>query len=115
MPMAMVPGGALRGWGGVGLGGLGWPMELRVRGLGVVHHLASSEVAGSPQTLAQRKWFEEAIAVVAAAGLRPAWVHAGNSSTLDNQGAEDNLAWLRSLAASVGARSMVRAGIALYG
>jgi alanine racemase len=82
---------------------------------GVMTHFASSEVAGSGLTLMQRKRFEEAIAAVAAVGLRPAWVHAGNSSTLDNQGAEGSIAWLRSLAASVGARSMVRSGIALYG
>ncbi len=43
------------------------------------------------------------------------WVHAGNSSTVDNQGDEGNLAWLRGLAAMVGAWPMVRAGIALYG
>ena len=49
------------------------------------------------------------------AGLRPDWVHAGSSSTVDNEDAAANLDWLRSLAASVGARSMVRSGIALYG
>jgi alanine racemase len=82
---------------------------------GVMTHFASSEVAGSAHTLAQRKRFEEAIAAVAAAGLQPAWVHAGNSSTIDNQGTEENLVWLHALAANVGARSMVRTGIALYG
>jgi alanine racemase len=82
---------------------------------GVMTHFASSEVAGSPQTRVQRTRFEEAIAAVDAVGLRPAWVHVGSSSTLDNCDAEQNLAWLRSLAASVGARSMVRPGIALYG
>jgi alanine racemase len=82
---------------------------------GVLTHFASSEVAGSAQTLAQRKRFEEAIAAVAAADLRPEWVHVGSSSTLDNQGTGENLEWLRKLADSVGARSMVRAGIALYG
>jgi alanine racemase len=96
----------------------------------VLTHFASPEVAGSSQTLVQRGRFEEAIAAVAEAGLRPAWVHAGSSSTIDNdgtdndgididavdqQGAAGNLAWLRSLAGSVGARSMVRSGIALYG
>jgi alanine racemase len=86
-----------------------------VRLEGVMSHFASSEVAGSTQTLAQRRRFEEAIAAVAAAGLQPAWVHAGSSSTLDSQGVEENLVWLRRLAASVGARSMVRTGIALYG
>ena len=82
---------------------------------GVMTHFASSEVAESKQTMAQRKRFEEAVASVAAAGLQPAWIHAGNSSTLDNQCALENLAWLRRLAARVGARSMVRSGIALYG
>ncbi|MBB5317539.1 alanine racemase [Tunturibacter empetritectus] len=82
---------------------------------GVMTHFASSEVAGSSQTALQRRRFEEAMGAVAAAGLRPAWVHAGNSSTVDNQGSEGNLAWLRGLAGGVGARSMVRAGIALYG
>jgi alanine racemase len=82
---------------------------------GVLTHFASSEVAGSAHTLAQRERFEEAIAAVAVAGLRPAWVHAGNSSTLDNQGDEQNVAWLHKLAVTVGARSMVRSGIALYG
>jgi alanine racemase len=90
---------------------------------GVMTHFASPEEAGSPQTLAQRERFEEAIAAVAEAGLRPGWVHAGSSSTIDNpvdnavayQDAAGNLAWLRSLAAGIGARSMVRSGIALYG
>jgi alanine racemase len=82
---------------------------------GVMTHFASSEMAGSRQTQAQRKRFEEAIAAVSAADLQPAWVHAGNSSTIDNQGTEENLVWLRSLAADAGARSMVRPGIALYG
>ncbi|HWW96755.1 MAG TPA: alanine racemase [Edaphobacter sp.] len=94
---------------------------------GVMTHFASPEEVGSAQTLAQRERFEEAIAAVAEAGLRPAWVHAGSSSTvdnaadsmvgstIDNRNAVGNLAWLRSLAAGVGARSMVRSGIALYG
>lgn len=92
---------------------------------GVLTHFASPEEAGSPQTLMQRRRFEEAIAAVAEAGFRPGWVHAGSSSTLDNdridnggldkQDAAGNLAWLRSLAGSIGARSMVRSGIALYG
>jgi alanine racemase len=82
---------------------------------GVMTHFASAEVAESRQTMAQRRLFEDAVASVAGAGLRPAWLHAGNSSTLDNQCALENLAWLRKLAASVVARSMVRSGIALYG
>jgi alanine racemase len=92
---------------------------------GVMTHFASSEVAGSAQTFAQRKLFEQAIAAVAEAGLRPAWMHAGSSSTIDNQGPDNqgpenrhtaqNPAWLGSLAASIGACPMLRTGIALYG
>jgi alanine racemase len=82
---------------------------------GVLTHFASSEVARSSQTLSQRTQFEEAIAAVIESGLRPAWVHGGSSSTLDNANTEDNLAWLHNLAAGVGARPMVRPGIALYG
>jgi alanine racemase len=82
---------------------------------GVLTHFASPEEAGSSQTMVQRGRFEEAIAAVAEAGLLPGWVHAGSSSTVDNQDAAGNLAWLHSLAESVGARSMVRSGIALYG
>jgi alanine racemase len=89
--------------------------EPGIRVDGVMTHFASSEVAGSAQTALQRRRFEEAIGAVRTVGLRPSWVHAGNSSTVDNQGEEGNLNWLRGLAASVGARSMVRAGIALYG
>jgi alanine racemase len=84
---------------------------------GVLTHFASAEAANSPQTAAQRTRFEEAIAAVASAGLEPKWIHAGNSSTLDNQsfGEDENIAWLRAIAATIGARPMVRPGIALYG
>jgi alanine racemase len=86
---------------------------------GVMTHFASAELAGSRQTAEQRERFAQAVEAVAAAGLRPEWIHAGSSSTLDNQGAnrgtDANLPWLRGLADSVGARSMVRPGIALYG
>jgi alanine racemase len=84
---------------------------------GVLTHFASSEAANSLQTAAQRTHFEEAIAAVASAGLEPRWIHAGNSSTIDNQsfGEDENIAWLRAIAATIGARPMVRPGIALYG
>jgi alanine racemase len=82
---------------------------------GVMTHFASTEVAESRQTMAQRGLFEQAMQTVVDAGLQPAWVHAGNSSTVDNQDTEENLAWLRRLAGSAGARSMVRSGLGLYG
>jgi len=83
---------------------------------GVFSHFASTEVAGSPQTAAQQAQFEAAIAQVAEAGLRPRWVHVGNSSYIDNGTADlASLRWLGSLAAGIGARAMVRSGLALYG
>lgn len=86
---------------------------------GVMTHFASSEVADSPLTLKQRERFEQAMAAVAASGLRPVWVHAGNSSTVDNSAVSEHdrgsLVWLRAVASSAGARAMVRTGIALYG
>jgi alanine racemase len=84
---------------------------------GVMTHFASAEVAGSAQTSVQQERFEEAMREVAEAGLRPVWVHAGNSSTIDNNDdpEERSLVWLRGLAASYGARAMVRSGLGLYG
>ncbi len=83
---------------------------------GVFTHLASTEVAGSEQTAEQQRRFAEAIAQLAALQIQPDFVHIGNSSYIDN-GADSSgtLPWLRGLAESVGARSMVRAGLALYG
>ncbi len=83
-----------------------------VRCEGVMSHLASAEVAGSEQTLRQQARFARAVQVVAAEGLRPAWLHLAASSAVDEGG---TLAWMRELALSQGARVMVRAGIALYG
>lgn len=87
---------------------------------GVMTHFASAEVAGSQQTQEQQQRFEQAMAQVAASGLRPAWVHAGNSSTVDNLAAVDGeaanpLAWLTSIAREAGAQAMVRSGLGLYG
>jgi alanine racemase len=87
----------------------------RLRLEGVMTHFAAPEVAGSALTVAQWGRFEQAIAAVEEAGLRPEWVHAGNSSVVDTCGAAENLGWLQSVAKRVGARAMVRAGIALYG
>ena len=80
---------------------------------GIFTHFTSTEDFASPLTLRQEHRFEQAIAQVRDEGLKPAFVHAGNSSTIDNP-AQD-APWLVSLAATVGARAMVRPGIALYG
>ena len=84
---------------------------------GVMTHFASAEVAGSKQTLEQQTRFDQAMLEIAAAGLRPAWVHAGNSSTIDNSSSQqaNTLVWLRQLAEENGARAMVRPGLGLYG
>ena len=80
---------------------------------GIFTHFCSSEQAHSQLTRLQQTRFEQAILQVRALGLRPAWVHAGNTSTIDNPA--QPTAWLMELAASAGARSMVRSGLALYG
>jgi alanine racemase len=95
---------------------LRWLKEQKALRLdGVITHFASAEVALSRQTFEQRRRFEMAMRAIGAAGLRPAWVHVGSSSTIDNLGTDETLSWLRRLADSVRARPMVRAGIALYG
>lgn len=80
---------------------------------GIFTHFTSTEDFASPLTQQQERRFEQAVAQVAESGLKPAWVHAGNSSTVDNPAQETP--WLANLAATVGARAMVRPGIALYG
>ncbi len=80
---------------------------------GLFTHFCSSEEAGSELTQRQERLFAAAVAEVRLAGVRPAWVHAGNSSTVDNPAQAEP--WLEELAASVGARAMVRTGLALYG
>jgi alanine racemase len=90
--------------------------EPRVALDGVMTHFASTEVAGSAQTAEQQRRFEEAVEQVAAAGLRPRWVHVGNSSYIDNETERrESLLWLRRVAGRLGARAMVRSGLALYG
>ena len=87
---------------------------------GVFTHLASAEIPGSPQTTHQIAEFERLLAAVRQYDLRPDWVHVGNTSTLDNPSLVPDatappLAWLRAAAATLGARPMVRSGLALYG
>ena len=59
-------------------------------------------------TGAQEERFERAVEQLKATRLKPAWVHAGNSSTVDNPAPPPG--WLVGLAASVGALAMVRSG-----
>jgi alanine racemase len=71
---------------------------------GMLTHFCAAEVADSERTRAQERRFEKAIAK---------WVHAGSSSSVDNPAQASP--WLVELAKTVGARAMVRCGIALYG
>ncbi len=83
---------------------------------GVMTQFASAEAAGSRQTAEQKARFEEALAEVVAVGMSPAWISAGNTSGVDvTDGAEDLTSWVSRLARGMGARSMVRPGLGLYG
>jgi alanine racemase len=79
---------------------------------GICTHFSSAEVAGSLRTRDQRQQFQAAIAQVRAAGLKPRWIHAGSSSTVD---VSEDAAWLEAQAGASGAQAMVRCGLALYG
>ena len=79
---------------------------------GAMTHLCCSEVAGARTTARAQELFAEALAAVKAAGLRPEWVHAGNTSAVDEGG---TMAWVRQQAKGMGARAMVRSGLAVYG
>jgi alanine racemase len=79
---------------------------------GVMSHLSSSEVAGSAVTRAQQVRFGEALEQVVEAGLRPAFVHLGNSSAVDEG---STMGWVKAAAERLGARAMVRTGIAVFG
>ncbi len=102
--------------------------KAHVRVAGVFTHFSSAEVAAAPETAKQLASFRAALTTLVSAGLRPDWLHIGNSSTLDNRdllperercgdrGTEtDPFAWLRDAARGLGARPMVRSGLALFG
>ncbi len=85
---------------------------------GVLTHFCAAEVAGGEKTREQQRGFAAAVMQVRERGLEPKWVHAGSSSSIDNAGVDHAAGdgrWLVELAKSVGARAMVRCGIALYG
>ncbi len=87
-------------------------LSMRLKMDGIFTHFVAAEVAGSALTAAQQARFEVALEQMKAAGLKPEWVHAGNSSTVDEGG---TIEWLRLLAMEMDARAMVRPGLALYG
>ncbi len=79
---------------------------------GVLTHFASAEIASATITDHQRTRFEAALHQIAARGLAPEWIHAGNSSTVDEASC---MPWLQEIANRYGARSLARPGLALYG
>lgn len=79
---------------------------------GVMTHFSAPEVLDSPDTGAQLARFAASLEVIAAQGIRPRWIHAGNSATL--LAGRETMA-LGRLAAKYDARLMLRAGLTLYG
>ena len=102
---------------GVDLDGLGQVAERLAESKsvvceGVMSHLSSAENVGSEVTFEQRTKFVRAMEVVVEHGLRPQWVHLGNTSAVDEG---STMSWVREAAEGIGARAMVRTGLALYG
>ena len=86
--------------------------EPRLRLDGVMTHFASSEIANSTLTAAQQQRFEVALAQVRQSGLKPSWIHAGNTSTIDEARL---LPWVAGQAQHTGSHVVARTGLALYG
>ncbi|HUY81764.1 MAG TPA: alanine racemase [Acidobacteriaceae bacterium] len=78
---------------------------------GVMTHFHSPETLDGPATAGQFSRFVTAMDTICGRGLKPRWVHAGNSATLLAPGAEA----LAKLAEKHGATAMIRPGLALYG
>jgi len=79
---------------------------------GVMTHFSSPETISTVRPNPQLAQLHTALTAIAASGLRPEWLHAGNSSTLI--AGRDRRALSR-MATSAGARLMFRPGLALYG
>lgn len=79
---------------------------------GVMTHFSAPEVLDPDETQAQIARFAVALDVVAECGVRPKWVHAGNSATVF---VREHVLALRDMARRHKARLMLRPGIALYG
>jgi alanine racemase len=80
---------------------------------GIFTHFCSAEVGSSPLTALQQQRFEGIIHGLLGLQSKPTWIHAGNSSALDNPA--PHIRWITALASQLGARAMVRTGLALYG
>lgn len=101
---------------GVGLAGLTNLLDTLqslpvLRLAGVYTHFASADMLDAEQNRLQPTVFRQAVERILAAGLRPQWIHAGNSSTLLARQYPD----ASGLPQDEGASYMIRPGIALYG
>lgn len=83
----------------------------QVRLDGVMTHFHSAEMREGTATHEQFAKFVTAMDTICARGLRPRWVHAGNSATL----LEPGVGAMVKLAEKHGAKAMLRPGLALYG
>lgn len=79
---------------------------------GVMTHFSSPETISTIRPNPQLATLQAALELIASNGLRPQWVHAGNSSTIV-AGADRKA--LSRMASQAGARLMLRPGLALYG
>jgi alanine racemase len=79
---------------------------------GMMTHFHSAEMLAESATQEQVAYFAEAFDLAIAYGLRPRWIHAGNSAILLSRQATPALT---ALAQKHGTRLMLRCGLALYG
>jgi len=86
----------------------GSPLRLE----GVMTHFSEPESISTVRPNAQLARFGTALNLILDRGLRPAWVHAGNSSSV--VAGTDRYALMK-MASQAGARLMLRPGLALYG
>jgi alanine racemase len=78
----------------------------------VMTHFCAPETMSSHRPNPQLASLAAAVELIVAQGLRPQWLHAGNSSSI--VAGSDRQA-LREMASSAGMRLMLRPGLALYG
>jgi alanine racemase len=89
-----------------------FPSDSCLRLEGVMTHFSSPETISTIRPNPQLATLQTALGLIAANGLRPQWLHAGNSSTI--VAGSDRQALSR-MASQAGARLMLRPGLALYG
>lgn len=89
-----------------------WKPDSPVLIEGVMTHFSAPEALDSDDTSQQMAGFSAALERIAAHGIRPRWIHAGNSATLL---ARRETSALAQLAKNYGARLMLRPGLTLYG